>query len=84
MPHRLGLDYGFRNSSGNLAIFAAIRRASSRVSGLAADLQSLISESREYMFNAPWYGIFPGVAIAATVLSLSAVSDRVRARRHGG
>ncbi|HVI86329.1 MAG TPA: ABC transporter permease, partial [bacterium] len=44
----------------------------------------MISESREYMFNAPWYGIFPGVAIAATVLSLSAVSDRVRARRHGG
>ena len=43
----------------------------------------MISESREYMFNAPWYGIFPGVAIGATVLSLSAVSDRVRAWRLG-
>ena len=31
-----------RSNSGSLAIFAAIRRASSRVSGLAADLQSLI------------------------------------------
>ena len=43
----------------------------------------MISESREYMFTAPWYGIFPGVAIGATVLSLSAVSDRVRAWRLG-
>ena len=44
----------------------------------------MISESREYMFNAPWYGIFPGVAIAVTVLSLSAVSDRVRTWQRGG
>jgi hypothetical protein len=29
-------DYGFRNNSGNFAIFAAIRRASSLVSSLAA------------------------------------------------
>jgi hypothetical protein len=29
--------YGFRNNSGSLAIFAAIRRASSLVNNLAAD-----------------------------------------------
>jgi hypothetical protein len=33
------IDYGLRNSSGSLAIFAAIRRASSLVSSLAADLR---------------------------------------------
>jgi hypothetical protein len=32
-------DYGFRKSSGSLAIFTAIRRASSRVSNFAADLR---------------------------------------------
>jgi len=34
-------SYGFRTSSGSLAIFAAIRRASSRVSSLAADPRPL-------------------------------------------
>jgi ABC-type dipeptide/oligopeptide/nickel transport system permease subunit len=40
----------------------------------------MISESREYMYAAPWYGIFPGVAIAMTVLSLNGVSDVLRGR----
>ncbi len=40
----------------------------------------MISESREYMYTAPWYGIFPGVAIAMTVLSLNGVSDVLRGR----
>ena len=40
----------------------------------------MISESREYMYAAPWYGIFPGAAIALTVLALNHVADRVRAR----
>jgi len=31
---RSGFDYDFRNSSGSLAIFAAIRRASSLVIGV--------------------------------------------------
>jgi len=30
-------DHGFRSSSGSLEMFAAIRRASSRLSSLAAD-----------------------------------------------
>jgi hypothetical protein len=33
------MPYGFRSSSGSLAMFVAIRRASSRVSSLAADGQ---------------------------------------------
>jgi peptide/nickel transport system permease protein len=40
----------------------------------------MISESREYMYAAPWYGIFPGAVIALTVLALNHVADRVRAR----
>jgi peptide/nickel transport system permease protein len=40
----------------------------------------MISESREYMYAAPWYGIFPGAVIALTVLALNHVADRARAR----
>jgi ABC-type dipeptide/oligopeptide/nickel transport system permease subunit len=40
----------------------------------------MISESREYMYAAPWYGIFPGALIALTVLALSDVADRLRGR----
>jgi peptide/nickel transport system permease protein len=40
----------------------------------------MVSESREYMYAAPWYGIFPGVLIALTVLALNHAADRVRAR----
>jgi ABC-type dipeptide/oligopeptide/nickel transport system permease subunit len=41
---------------------------------------SMISESREYMYAAPWYGIVPGTLIALTVLALNHAADRVRAR----
>jgi peptide/nickel transport system permease protein len=41
----------------------------------------MISESRNYMYAAPWYGMVPGGLIALTVLSLNAASDLVRARR---
>jgi ABC-type dipeptide/oligopeptide/nickel transport system permease subunit len=39
----------------------------------------MIRESRDYMYTAPLYGVFPGVVIALTVLSLNALSDRARA-----
>jgi peptide/nickel transport system permease protein len=39
----------------------------------------MISESREYLYAAPWYGIVPGAAIALTVLALNHVADRARA-----
>ena len=41
----------------------------------------MISESRNYMYAAPWYGMVPGGLIALTVLSLNAASDLVRGRR---
>ncbi|HKX18110.1 MAG TPA: ABC transporter permease [bacterium] len=40
----------------------------------------MISESREYMYAAPWYGIFPGALIALTVLALNRLTDHVRSR----
>ncbi|MDR7417673.1 MAG: ABC transporter permease [Armatimonadota bacterium] len=39
----------------------------------------MIRESRDYMYTAPLYGVFPGAVIALTVLSLNALSDRARA-----
>jgi ABC-type dipeptide/oligopeptide/nickel transport system permease subunit len=39
----------------------------------------MVRESRDYMYTAPLYGVFPGVVIALTVLSLNALSDRARA-----
>ena len=44
----------------------------------------MISESREYLYAAPWYGIFPGALIALTVLALNDVADRVRGRWSAG
>ena len=41
----------------------------------------MVSESRNYMYAAPWYGAFPGVLIALTVLALNGVSDLVRRGR---
>jgi peptide/nickel transport system permease protein len=42
----------------------------------------MVSESRNYMYAAPWYGMVPGALIAFTVLALNAVSDLVRTGRH--
>ncbi len=41
----------------------------------------MVNESRNYMYAAPTYGIFPGALIAITVLSLNNVSDVVRQLR---
>lgn len=38
----------------------------------------MIRESRDYMYTAPLYGVFPGLAIALSVLALNALSDRAR------
>jgi ABC-type dipeptide/oligopeptide/nickel transport system permease subunit len=39
---------------------------------------SMLAESREYLRQAPWFGLFPGVSVILLVLALSAVSDTVR------
>jgi len=41
----------------------------------------MVSESRNFMHTAPWYGVFPGALIALTVVALNAVSDAVRRGR---
>jgi ABC-type dipeptide/oligopeptide/nickel transport system permease subunit len=38
----------------------------------------MIRESRDYMYTAPLYGVFPGTVIALSVLALNALSDRAR------
>jgi peptide/nickel transport system permease protein len=38
----------------------------------------MIRESRDYMYTAPLYGVFPGAVIALSVLALNALSDRAR------
>ncbi len=43
----------------------------------------MVSESRNYMYAAPWYGMVPGALIAFTVLALNAASDLVRTGRRG-
>lgn len=44
----------------------------------AASWGLMIRESRDYMYTAPLYGVFPGLAIALSVLALNALSDRAR------
>lgn len=39
---------------------------------------SMLGESRIYLTNAPWYSIFPGIAIVLTVLSLNIFGDFLR------
>jgi peptide/nickel transport system permease protein len=39
---------------------------------------SMLGESRLYLTNAPWYSIFPGIAIVITVLSLNIFGDFLR------
>ncbi|MGE5602463.1 MAG: ABC transporter permease, partial [Nitrososphaerales archaeon] len=38
----------------------------------------MINEAQEYMFNAPWASILPGVAILVTVLAFNFVGDGLR------
>jgi ABC-type dipeptide/oligopeptide/nickel transport system permease subunit len=35
----------------------------------------MLNVSRNYLYNAPWYGLFPGVFLTVLVLSLNAFSD---------
>ena len=37
-----------------------------------------LSESRQYLRQAPWYGVFPGLAVTLLVLGLNSVADALR------
>jgi peptide/nickel transport system permease protein len=39
---------------------------------------SMLQSSRAYLGTAPWYGIFPGVALASMILGLNFFSDALR------
>lgn len=39
---------------------------------------TLLSTGRAYMFNSPWYGIFPGLFITLLVLALNNLADLIR------
>jgi peptide/nickel transport system permease protein len=38
----------------------------------------MLAESRQYLRQAPWYGLFPGMALTLLVLAFNAVSDALR------
>jgi peptide/nickel transport system permease protein len=40
---------------------------------------SMLNTGRSFLYQAPWYGLFPGIVITASVLSLNAVADALQA-----
>jgi peptide/nickel transport system permease protein len=38
----------------------------------------MLAESRTYLSVAPWFSLFPGLAIAVTVLALNVFGDTLR------
>lgn len=56
--------------------------------GLGAPLAAptwgnMLSESRQYMFNAPWMLLAPGLVIVSTVVGLNLIGDGIAARARG-
>ena len=39
----------------------------------------MLSEAQSYLFNAPWYALFPGVTIILIILGFGMVSEGLRA-----
>ena len=40
---------------------------------------NMLNTGRSFLFQAPWYGLFPGLVITACVLALNAVADALQA-----
>ena len=38
----------------------------------------MLAESRQYLRQAPWYGVFPGLALTLLVLGLNFGADALR------
>ena len=38
----------------------------------------MLNQGRNYLHQMPWYGIFPGIAIVALVLSLQLLSNSIQ------
>jgi len=43
-----------------------------------ASLGRMISQSQAYLFNAPWFAIFPGIVIILTILGFNLMSEGLR------
>lgn len=44
----------------------------------AASWGAMLNDSRTYLRQAPWYGVFPGVALAVLLIGLNYLSDALR------
>jgi ABC-type dipeptide/oligopeptide/nickel transport system permease subunit len=40
---------------------------------------SMLNTGRSFLYHAPWYGLFPGIVITVSVLSLNALADVLQA-----
>lgn len=63
--------------------FAVLLEASLGFLGLGAQPPSpswgsMLDDSRAYLYQAPWYGIFPGLVLAALLVGLNYLSDALR------
>jgi peptide/nickel transport system permease protein len=38
----------------------------------------MLSDSRQYLRQAPWYGVFPGLAVTLLVLGMNSLADALR------
>jgi ABC-type dipeptide/oligopeptide/nickel transport system permease subunit len=39
----------------------------------------MLNTGRSFLYHAPWYGLFPGIVITVSVLSLNALADVLQA-----
>jgi peptide/nickel transport system permease protein len=39
----------------------------------------MLNTGRSFLYQAPWYGLFPGAVITLSVLSLNALADALQA-----
>ncbi|GHJ38964.1 ABC transporter permease [Streptomyces sp. TS71-3] len=84
------------NVAGPLLVLATIGTGTAVVSGAAlsflglgpapptAEWGAMLSEGREYLATAWWVGVFPGVAVAAVVLSLTLLGRHLKSRADTG
>jgi peptide/nickel transport system permease protein len=88
--HRVMLRHLLPNCTGPLLVqlslamgFAVLASAALSFLGLgtgppAPSWGGMLHDSREYLRQAPWYGVFPGVALALLLVGLNYLSDALR------
>jgi len=71
------------------ATWAVLLEASLSFLGLGAvpptpSWGTMLSTSRDYLYRAPWYGLFPGVCLSILVLALNTLADTLQRVTSGG